>query len=76
MTGDQYGGSLRCRGIFAYPPHQIVGKARKRSFERLGALTRRAISVEVCAMGPTAIVLESTILISESVPCRVAKCKT
>lgn len=54
------------------PPHQIVGKARKRPFERLAAATGwRAISINGLCNGPTPIVLETTTIpISESVPCQ------
>ena len=62
--------ALRFRGFD--PPGQIVGKAREQTLQRLAALADRLAvrSTSVCAIGPTAIVLDTTTMpISDSVPC-------
>src|SRR4051794_7367752 len=73
-TGGQYGGALRYRCIFAASIHHIRSSAK-----RGNALSRASppapvgapLASRVCAMGPTAIVLETTTIpISESVPCQ------
>src|ERR1700722_6012483 len=70
----QYGGSLRCRCIFAASTHHIRsaakrGNARSRAAPLSPVGTPSA--ARVCPMGPTAIVLETTTIpISDSVPCQ------
>src|SRR3954469_3530212 len=74
MTGGQYGGGLRCRCIFAASIHHVRSSA-KRGNALSRALPPSPIgapsAARLCAMGPTAIVLDTTTIpISESVPCQ------
>src|SRR5262245_15030663 len=71
---DQYGGALRWRCAFAASTHQSRSSAKRgnaRSSAWPFSPTAAPSGDKVCAMGPTAMVLEiTTIPISERVPCQ------